>query len=211
MKKQFLLLVLIVLTFTSCINIRTDYPKIDYYKLDSFKSIISTDLKIDGVLQIRDCYTAEDIDTDHLYAIWDNKNIRKYFYHRWISDLPSLVGDFFKQRYSQLNVFKSGVVNSSSILAPDYSLELRLLQMDAISSDKFEDDSCFVEVTLQAVFSKRPIKGAEPQVIISQTFKTKAKRINNEVTSIAPAFSKAFSDLSDMIFVEFYNAEFTKE
>jgi hypothetical protein len=96
-------------------------------------------------------------------------------------------------------------------LAPDYTLELRLLQMDAYSSDKYENDSCFVEVALQAVFTKKPEQGAEPQIIISETFKNKVKRPNNLVTSIAPAFSKAFSDLSDMIFVAFYNAEFTKE
>ncbi len=211
MKRIYTILVLIVLTCTSCINIRTEYPKIDYYKLDSFKSVISTGLQIPGVLQIRDCYPAENVDTDHLYAMWDNKNIRKYYYHRWVSDFPSLLTDFFKQRYSQLNVFKSGVVSSSSILDPDYTLELRLLQMDAISSVKYEKDSCYVEVSMQAVFTKKPSKGADAQIIISETFKTQAKRPNNDVTSIAPAFGKAFSDLSDMIFVSFYNAEFSKE
>lgn len=210
MKRLYPLFALIVLTITSCINIRTEYPQIDYYKLESVKSVISTDLKIDGVLQIRDCHPAENVDTDHLYATWDNKNVRKYYYHRWVSDFPSLLTDFFKQRYSELNIFKSGVVNSSTILAPDYTLELRLLKMDAYSSEKYEKDSCFVEVSMQAVFSKKPDAGADPQVIVSETFTTKAKRPNNEVTSIAPAFSKAFSDLSDRIFVAFYDAEFNK-
>jgi ABC-type uncharacterized transport system auxiliary subunit len=188
----------------SCINIKSEYPPIEYYQLPEYPSILSKDMKLPASLQIRDCSSAEGIDSDHLFAIWDNGGIKRYFYHRWISDAPTLVNDFFKRRYSELNVFTNGIVNSSSLANPDYVLELRLLQMDCHSSNKHEEDSSFVEVSMSATLSEISASASEKQIVLSQNFKTKVKRPDSEVKSIAPAFGKAFSELSDMVFAEFY-------
>lgn len=202
----YLIAIVSIFITNSCINIRTPYPEISYYQLEQMQSVVSKSLDLDAVLQIRDVVPAEHICTDHLFAMWDNKNIRKYFYHRWVSDVPYLIGDFFKQRYSNFNSFKKGVVNSSSVLNPDYFLELRLLDFNCFSSDDDEKDSTYVTVSMQAVFSKRDPDSSEPKVLMSQTFNTSAKRGNNDISSIAPAFSKAVSEISDLIFIEFFMA-----
>ncbi len=201
---NYTLLLLFVVGLSSCINIRTEYPQLNFYKLTAEPSIISSDMKIDASVQIRDAEVADGIDTDHLFAIWDKDKMRKYYYHRWISDVSSLMTDFFRQRYSELNVFQRGVVNSSSAVIPNYFLELRLLQMDCYSSSDNPKDSSYVEVSILATALEYRPEIADTRSLIAKTFKTKIKRPDSEIQSIVPAYSKAFSDLTDIVFADFY-------
>ena len=133
MRLKSLLPLLLLSCLVSCINLRTDYPKITYYNLMGAPTIISTDFQIDASLQIRDVEVAGGIEGDYLYYSSENSSIKKLFYHRWITDISSVATDFFKRRYSELNVFQQGVINSSSAVIPDYTLELRLQQMDCVT------------------------------------------------------------------------------
>lgn len=204
------MIVLAVLGLASCINIRTEYPEITFYQLSGEPSIISTDMKIDAALQIRDAEVADGIDTDHLIAMSENAKIKKYFYHRWTTDVASLTTDFFKKRYTELNVFRNGVINASSAVIPDFYLELRLVQMDCFSSTQKPKDSSYVEVVIQATLIKSPVDKTQTRTLAARSFKSRIKRPDAEIKSIVPAYNKAFSELTDMIFADFY-AELSAE
>ena len=199
-----ILIILLAFCLVSCIHLRTEYPKITYYNLSGSPTIISTDFQIDAALQIRDVEPASGIEGEYLYSSSENSQIKKYFYHRWITDISSVATDFFKRRYTELNVFQRGVINTSSAVLPDYILELRLQQMDCMSAVNHPTDSSYVAVSVLATLIKAPAGLGKAQTLMSKSFISKVKRSDANIESIVPAYDKAFSNLSDMIFAEMY-------
>ncbi len=205
MKNKYSLVLVIIISFifTSC-SFRTDYPSIKYYRLNSEPSSkIQPNASIDASLLIRDVMVSAGNETDQMMTTSDNGSITKYYYHRWISDIPSLVSDFFRERYTKFGLFKGGISKSASAIIPNYVLEISLIEFQNISTSK---GSSYVEVTALATVIEYP-KGAGEQMkkLFVKVFTSKEYKRDNEVTSIAPAFSKALNNIADDIYLELYN------
>lgn len=192
-----------IIALSSC-SLRNDYPVISYYKLDSQPtSKINNASDIQASIMIRDVMVSTGNETDQIMATNDDGSIKKYFYHRWISDIPSLVTDFFRERYTKLGLFKEGIIKSASATVPNYILEVSLIEFSAFNTAK---GSPYVEVTAVASIIEYPkLSGGELQKVFTKKFTSKEYRQNTEVGNIAPAYSKALNTIADDIYLELFN------
>lgn len=204
--KRLSIFLLLLISLSSCISIKSDYPKIEYYRLSQEPSLITSNVVFEGLLQVRDITVTEDIDTDQFIALWDNTKLQRYFYHRWISDVPSLMTDFIVSRYGKREMFTKGISTSSSLIPPDYLLDIRVLEMMAFNSESKEPNSNKVKLSVQLSFFKRNASEALPKLITKEVFTSEQNRANSTAKTIPIAFSKAFSEISDRIIVAMQNA-----
>jgi ABC-type uncharacterized transport system auxiliary subunit len=195
MKKVYLLL-LSLITLMSCISFKSEYPVINYYNLTQETSLINSKINIDGVLQIRDVSASDIFDTDQISAVWDNKTVEKYFYHRWGSDVPAMVSDFLFKRFTDMKIFNGGVVKSTSMMNPDYIIEAKVTDMTAYNYNDKGENCVTVSVHLNLIKRENDSPG---KVILSDVFTSKKTRKDNLASSMAPAFSLAMSEITDKI------------
>lgn len=201
------ILLLLVLFFVgSCINLKEPYPQINYYKLLADKSSIENIGSLDKTLMIKDLTASSEIETTHLLALWDNEHIQRYYYHRWITDAPSMITDFINNIFSKNDYFNKGVVMSSSMAVPDYILEGEVLDMMAFSTKKGEANQNYVYVSIKITLIKRTKILKDNPIILNEVYPFKIVRKNNSVKSIPDAFSRAWSQVAHQILVDVHNA-----
>lgn len=194
--------------FTSCINLREEYPEIHYYRLNQTDGKIQNigTGTIEGTLQIRDFSVSDEIDTDNFLAVSGGTSIQKYFYHRWISNCSELVTNFILTRYNNLGVFTKGAVKPGSMILPDYILEGQVIDMMAHNNEGEEKNINYVYISLRISLLKKVPLNTDKAIILNKIFTVKSPRINNSVESIATAFSNAVSQISDQMLLEIQEA-----
>ena len=155
--KKYLALIIFIFSLQGCINVdfKGDYPEIEYYRLKQVDEISSNTGTVEGTLQIRDFSIGEELETNYLLALIDETTIKRYYYHRWITDCSSLITDFFINRFNSIDAFKGGIINSSSIIQPDFILEGQVIDMMAYNSTKDAAGSNYVNLTLRITLIKR--------------------------------------------------------
>lgn len=188
-----------LLALTSCISFKSEYPQIDFYRLNQEPPNKKNIATVDAILQIRTIGVNEQLDQQNLMAIDDETKIQKYYYNRWITDISSMVTDFVLTRFNVLKAFSGGTIRAGTMLSPDYILEGQLLEMIAHNSSKPEKDQNYVTVTLQISLIKRFQNKTNTELLFTKVYNSKIVRENSLVTTIPPAFSKAFSDVSDLM------------
>lgn len=203
-----LIIPLILVSVNSCINIKSDYPQIQYYRLNQEPTKLKNIGKIEGSLQVRAITISEEFKYDNLLALWDSSYIQMYYYHRWIANPDALVTDFIINRLNNLNVFKNGVLNSSSIAVPDYILEGQIIDWTVYSSNKGISGQYTnsVSFAIRINIVKRDSLGSIRNNIINKVYSIRIPRPNTNVQSIAPAFSSAVSSVTDMIIMDIQTA-----
>lgn len=197
------ILVVLVFGLYGC-GLRTEYPDIHYYKLNSYpETKIKESAVFNASLLIRDVMVSSGDETDQIMTTNEDGSIKKYFYHRWISDIPSLISDFFRERYTKFGLFKGGISKSASAIIPDYILEITILDFKSQNTSK---GAPFVEVTVTATVLAHPRDAAKPiEKLFTKTFKSHEFRQNTDANAIAPAFSKALNTIADDIYLALYN------
>lgn len=202
---------LFLLCLSGCVSIKSDYPTIEYYRLEQEQTKYRNIGTIPNALLVRDFTLSEEIDTDRFLALVDNSSVKRYFYHRWVADCSSLITDFIVKRYNEMKTFSNGVVKSSSIVIADYILEGHILEMLAYNSEKNKEvkNEVFLSIRI-ALLGKIP-NSTETEVLISKVYSKREARPDNLARSIAPSFSKAFSSLSDEILADIQVAIARKE
>ncbi len=205
MKKLTTALALIIL-LASCISLKEEYPEYKYYRLTQLPSTLEEEdlAPLDASLQVRGFCASEGVNTDHFIAVYDETRMKKYYYHRWIANVADLTTDFLVNRYNQINVFAEGVVKSGSLIMPDYILEGQILDMTAQNDEENEKYSVFIALRI-TLLKKEHLKTSE-NIIFNKVFTEKVERKNEEIPSIASAFSKAASKVSDEILLEIIKA-----
>lgn len=211
MFKAYFLSFLIITTFSfsACINIKSEYPNINYYKLTS--EIVNIEKKdtIDCALQIRNFGISDEYKTDRLLVKWvDDKetNLKVYYYHRWLAPFEDMFTDFLIKRMNEANSFTGGVLKSSTLAMPDYIIEGRILEMQSVSSESSLPGSNFIELVVNAGLMKRSDGKAGLDIVFNKTYSQKIVRRDNSIASIAEGLSKAASYISDMIMIDVQNS-----
>jgi len=184
---------------SGCISIKSDYPTIEYYRLEQEPTKYRNIGTIPNALLIRDFTVSEEIDTERLIAVVDNTSVKRYFYHRWITDCSSIITDFVVKRYNEMNTFANGVIKSTSIIMADYILEGHILDMIAYNSEENKEVKNEIFLSIRITLLGKIPNSTETEVLISKVYSRKEARPNNLASSIAPAFSKSFSSLADEI------------
>jgi hypothetical protein len=195
---------LIVAMFSSCLNLKKEYPEIKYYGLTQDKMLIDTLHTRDVALLLRNVEIPEAYSVRSIIANVDNKTIQRYFYYRWINDFSYLATDFMESRLIEYKLFGRGVVRNSSITLPDFYLESRIIQMD-IRNSMVNPDSNYVAMTVNFNFFQRTETKEGNKLLFSQTYNHFVKRPNNFAESIPPAVSKALSVITDYAVAEMSN------
>ena len=187
----------------SCISLKSDYQPTSYYRLQQPSTSIQTADTLPGTLYIRTFTTNEEYNNDHLlYYTDDVRQVDYYVYHRWISEMPDLVTDFIANRYIEKNVFRTGVVQSSSTLIPNYILEGKVLEM--IADNSAEPGSVLIRVQISLI-NVEPMQVDRP-VILQRVYEASARRTNTNASSIPAAYSEALADITDRMLVDITNA-----
>ena len=185
-----------------CLSLKSEYPEIKLYKLNQEPAGFKNISTLDGIIQIRTFTSAEDINTDHFLAMWDGTRIQNYFYYRWVTTASDLVTDFVISRFNTFKVFKGGAIKTQTMLVPDYIMEGHIIDMIAHNSTKTDDGANTVSVSVQINILKREPLKADKKIILTKVYSANATRATNEASNIAPAFSKAVSQLSDNIITD---------
>lgn len=195
MKKICLCLFLLPL-LNGCISFKSEYPETSYYRLSQEPIKINNSGGIAGTLQIRNFSSSDQLNTEHIMAILDEERVQNYYYHRWVSAPAELVTDFIIERINNAKLF-NGVVKSNSLIIPDYILEGHIIDMIAHNTKERKPDTNYVIISYQiSLIRKEPLK-TERNVLLNKLYTISIPRKNNEVTSVAPAFSHGMSELSD--------------
>ncbi|MBI5324952.1 MAG: hypothetical protein HZB41_06735, partial [Ignavibacteriae bacterium] len=98
------------------------------------------------------------------------------------------------------------VVKPNSLVIPDYILEGHLLDMIAHNTRDREPDTNYVKLSIQInLIKKEPLK-AERNVLLNKLYTISVPRNNNEVTTVAPAFSRGISELTDNMLIDITEA-----
>ncbi len=197
--------VLIIFLFYSCISIRTKYPQTEYYRLEQEALSLKNVGKIDATILIREVIPSAELESSNLMGIWDDGSIQRYNYHQWNSEIAPMVTDFIVKRLNLYSGFSGGAIKSSSSILPDYILESQLIDMMAYNSEKSSEGN-YVFISLQTNLIKRIPLDTNKNIILSQVYSQKISRQNNSVKSIAPAFSRAFSLLTDKLLIDIQSA-----
>ncbi len=198
MKKIYLCLFLLPMLY-GCISLKSEYPEISYYRLSQEPIKINNSGNIDGTLQIRNFSSSDQLNIDNIMVILDEDKVQNYYYHRWVSAPADLVTDFIIERINNAKLFNGGVIKPNSLVIPDYILEGHLLDMIAHNTKDLESDTNFIIISYQiSLIKKEPLK-TERNVLLNKLYTISVPRKNNEVASIAPAFSRGMSELSDMM------------
>ncbi|MFC2129919.1 hypothetical protein ACFLSQ_00645 [Bacteroidota bacterium] len=206
--KRIIFIISGILFLTSCISLRVEYPEIHYYRLShhegTFQNIgLGT---IDGTLQIRNFSVSDEVDTDHFLAIWGDTKVQRYYYHRWIANCADLITNFMLTRYNDLRVFTGGVVKPGSVIIPDYIMDGQVIDMVAYNGEDDDKKANYVYISLRISLLKKVPLSTDKTILLNKIFTVKTARKNNSVETIAPAFSKAVSQISDKMLIEIQDA-----
>ncbi|MGQ9819746.1 MAG: ABC-type transport auxiliary lipoprotein family protein [Candidatus Kapaibacteriales bacterium] len=197
-----------ILTFIllqSCFSFKSVYPPIKYYYLQqepfSFKSIA----KIDVVLALEDFEFPYDIlSTNQLQTKLPNNTVKRYFYHRWVESPNRLIMDFIIQRFNSVGAF-FGVVKLSSSIFPNFILKGQVLDFSAYSGNEKSEDN-YVSISIRVWVVKLSSISDQNRIVFDNKYETKQPRLNSQIESIAPAFSKALSVLVDKMIFDIQSA-----
>ncbi len=192
------MLIGISFTFNSCINFKSEYPEVEYYRLTQENSQFKRNLKIASSMQIRNFSINEEFDTEHLIAQNPDKSIQRYFYHRWSGDISSMVTDYFVTKLNEYDYFAEGVFKSNSIRLPDYILEGQVMELIANNNPEKEGKND-VSISIRFSLLKRDYVSPDYKILFSKQYQIDVPRKDNGAKSIVPAFSVGFAQISDKL------------
>lgn len=193
-------LILIFLIFFSpgCINLREDYPTINYYSLTNTSNKESRQ-KVFGILQIRNFNAPNILSGQRILVENSDGSSQRLYYHRWSDNFDQLLTWLAISRISEQKIFSGGAVSQNSNLIPNYILEGEILTLRILNhripdsssvelSVKFsllgynQDSSSFM-LYFTNTFNNRVIRNNSKTAWISQSTNLAANEILEKMTS----------------------------
>lgn len=179
--------------FTSCINLREDYPKIEYYELKPTQDAPSR-IKADGILQVRP-FDASSILSERRFIVEKSSGgYDKFYYHRWADDFQELFTWLTINRLSNLKCMTGGIVSQGTALIPNYILEGSILQL-RIYNNENKEDSSFVSLSVKISLMAYPKDSTSLKVIYANVYDKKIMRESSKASTIAPAVNDAANEI----------------
>lgn len=199
-------LVFILLTYlmVSCVNLREPYPIIDYYKLPQKPTLLTSLPEIDKNIQLRRVVVNESFDTPHILISSEPADVKRLFYHRWLTDVSSMTTDFIATRINQIGILKNGIMRSNSAVIPDYIIEVQLIDMTAFNYEEARQRENYVQIELKVNFLKR-MANNDLQVVFSRNYKQIYTRRKLEIKYIPDSYGVVFSLAVDNIISDLSN------
>jgi ABC-type uncharacterized transport system auxiliary subunit len=188
-KNSCYILVTLVLSFlaTSClsIDIKSDFIETKYYNLEKSKEFKDFGKILKGDVFVSKFSLAEDISED-LIMVEQRNGIRAYHYHRWVSSLGQMVRDYFIYELSSGNFTSGRILSKPNLRAPDYRIEVRIHRWIAVNLG--DDSGVELSVEISLLDKKN-------EILLNKIYEKTSPRQEEEVQTIAPAFSLAINDV----------------
>lgn len=191
----------LIFSINGCINLREDYPIINYYSLSNLSSK-ELRQKIPGVLQIRNFTAPLYLSGQRILVENFDGSSQRYYYHRWSDNFDQLLTWLAISKISSLKVFTGGVVSQNTNLIPDYVLEGELLNYRPFNH-KIEDSS-FVEMTIKFTLIGFNQDSANYRLYFTRVYNQKISR-NNRPASIPIATNLAANEIIDLLINDIIN------
>lgn len=195
--KIFTIFFIIIIT-TSCINIRSDYPEITYYELNTSPPEISK-IKIQNTLMIRD-FKAPFLSSPRIFMVEKpNGEYEKLFYYRWANNFDVLFNGALLNYLSKSEAFLGGVVTTNSSLIPAYTLEGEILNLRIYNDE--EKNKSFAELSVKVnLLGYSPDDSVQFQLFYTNLYTKKIMRATSKPETIAPAVNTAVNEIcADML------------
>lgn len=205
--KRFLCATMLSITLltavTACINIKSDLPKVTYYRLtqSELNSLKLKQASIDKSIFIKKFSISSELETTKFVVLEDNYTIRKYNYNLWASPLNQLFTEFFINRTSKYDIFKKGVLTSTNTTMPDIILEANVTECNIYN---FRDEKHVYAVELSiscSLFMYDEAKG-EYISLFAKTYKHSLARKDNTIETAVTAVSKLLADINDELLLD---------
>ncbi len=197
MNNWYKILILIVL-ISGCVNIRENYPNVEYYNLKQINQNILNLPKINNTILLRKVVVNQSFDTPNIIINNDGAKVRKLFYHRWISDISTISTDFLNTRLNESGVLLKGLIRPASSILPDYIIEPSLIDMTAYKTDTGKVHNNYVSLGLKVDVNKR-MPDNKLEMIFSKLYHQKLSVTRKEISYIPEAYSILFSNIADSL------------
>ncbi len=204
------LLIGISLSLTSCISLKSDYPKITYYRLpqktvqkgtpagSATSSALSADaMRLSETLLVKTFTIDTEFDTEQILALNGTSEIQPYNYFRWIAEPRELVTAYVVNHLQASGNFVGGVMTETTSVAPTLQMECRIAEFVARNMGNGAPSAA---ITLHVVVQRA--SGANSPVILQKTYSQTSPRTNGEAASIPEAMSEALSKIADAVIVD---------
>ncbi len=199
------LLIGISLSLTSCISLKSDYPKITYYRLPQKTvqkgipagSAVSSVLSVREILLVKTFTIDTEFDTEQILALNGTSEIQPYNYFRWIAEPRELVTAYVVNHLQASGNFVGGVMTETTSVAPTLQMECRIAEFVARNMGNGAPSAA---ITLHVVVQRA--SGANSPVILQKTYSQTSPRTNGEAASIPEAMSEALSKITDAMIVD---------
>jgi len=199
-------ILIILLTFSGCINIKSPYTSPTYYRLihqPLSKDKVAT-LSLNKNIFIKEFDISTDLETSKIALIQDDKIIKYFNYHHWSTPLNELLTEFTINRISRYEFFKNGVANSLYSSNPDLVLECKVLDC-AINNYKTIKKTNNVTLSLSITILIADKTNLTYLPILSRTYNKSQPTSNNSLETSIETISVLLSNLIDIFLVDIYN------
>jgi ABC-type uncharacterized transport system auxiliary subunit len=180
---------------SSCISLKTEYPRTAYYRLEQ-KPVTSATVRLPQSLLIKPFTIDSEFDTDRIMTLVNGTETQALNYHRWITEPQELITAHVRARFAERGAFAGGVFTPESSVAPALVLEGRIVECLARSATAVPPNT----VTLRIHCTLQQSDGSgTTNVLLQKIYSHTAARANDAGASIAPAMSDAASAVSDSL------------
>jgi len=189
-----ILILTLVFFLYSCINLREDYPKINYYELKSINHIDFA-YDIDGIIQIRNVIVPPSIDNEFVFIHQNDGATKKLYYNRWNENFDLQLHRILLEKFNTANVFNGGVISQSSIIIPNYILEVELLQLQIFDTP----DENYIDFKAKISLLNYNNKSLQMELTFTKIYEIHKTRENSKISNIFPAINELTNDFIDQI------------
>jgi ABC-type uncharacterized transport system auxiliary subunit len=202
-----LLLTLCAMLFVlpSCINLKSDFPKIVYYKLTQtpINETEATTLYADKSIFIKSFKISSELETAKIMVSEDNWRVKKYNYHQWTAPLNEILTEFTINRISRYGAFRKGVSSSAFSTNNDFVLECNVLNC-VINNSTTTARPNNVELSISATLLRPDGTTLSYSPMFSKTYTKSLARKDNSLETAVDALSILMSEITDAILVDIF-------
>ena len=189
-----ILILTLVIFLNSCINLREDYPQINYYELESINDT-SFSYDINGIIQIRNVIASPSIDNDLVYVHTEDGTLKKLYYNRWNESYDLQVYRLLLEKFNTADIFTGGVISQSSAIIPNYILEVEILQLQIYDTP----DENYVDFKAKISLLNYNSTSLQMELSFTKIYEIHKTRVNSKITNIFPAINELTNDFIEQV------------
>lgn len=197
-----LILIFLIFFFQGCINLREDYPTINYYSLTNTSNKESRQ-KVFGILQIRNFNAPNILSGQRILVENSDGSSQRLYYHRWSDNFDQLLTWLAITRMSEQKIFSGGVVSQNSNLIPNYILEGEILTL-RILNHRIPDSSS-VELSVKFSLLGYNQDSSSFMLYFTNTYNKRVIRNNSETTWISQSTNLAANEILEKMTSDIIN------